>query len=79
MPMPFQFQRTRPAEKTLHAPSKEEVAAAKRQRALKVIIDCRGNLTIASQRLGISIATLSKWRSAARGQLTDSKMPSPSR
>jgi hypothetical protein len=32
-----------------------------RVRALKVIADCGGSLTIASERLGISIPTLSRW------------------
>jgi transposase-like protein len=77
MPMPFQFQRTRPAAETLHPSTKQELAAAKQRRALKVIVDCRGNLTLAAERLGISVATLSKWRSAARVQLADSEMPPP--
>ena len=75
MPMPYQFQRTRPAAENLHLPTKQELAAAKQRRALKVIVNCRGNLTMASERLGISVATLSKWRSAARVQLANSEMP----
>ncbi len=38
----------------------------KRQRALKVIAECGGSLTLASMRLGVSIPTLSRWRSASR-------------
>ena len=34
-----------------------------KQHALAVIGNCGGSLTIASQRLGISIPTLSRWRS----------------
>ena len=30
--------------------------------ALKIVAQCDGNLTIAAQRLGISIPTLSRWR-----------------
>ena len=35
---------------------------ADRARALQVVQQCGGNLTIASRRLGISIPTLSRWR-----------------
>jgi transposase-like protein len=38
----------------------------KRLRALKVIAECGGSLTLASMRLGVSIPTLSRWRSASR-------------
>ena len=37
-----------------------------RIRALKVIDHCDGSLTLASRRLGVSIATLSRWRAAGR-------------
>ncbi len=41
-------------------------SADKRTRALKVIDECGGSLTLASMRLGVSIPTLSRWRSASR-------------
>ena len=37
-----------------------------RIRALKVIDHCDGSLTLASRRLGVSVATLSRWRAAGR-------------
>jgi len=39
-------------------------SVAQRERALQVIDECQGELTAASKRLGISIATLCRWRKA---------------
>lgn len=45
----------------------------RKTRALKVIEDCGGSLTIAAERLGVSIATLSRWRASARKPLWSSE------
>jgi transposase-like protein len=57
-------------------PTKNTFAEEKRQRALEVIVECGGNLTLASCRLGISIPTLSRWRRAALLEHTGEGIPS---
>ena len=52
------------ANANLRLPRLSTYPESTRRRALIVIEECKGNLTIASQRLGVSIPTLSRWRSA---------------
>jgi transposase-like protein len=43
-------------------PRSAKFSETQRQRALYVIARCDGNISVAAKRLGISIATLSRWR-----------------
>jgi transposase-like protein len=52
---------------------RDEYSPTRRLRALKVIEQCGNSLTLASHRLGISIPTLSKWRTEARLKASKSK------
>ena len=47
---------------------RKSACLVERERALNVILKCGNSLTIASQRLGISITTLHRWRREARDE-----------
>ena len=48
------------------SPFKKKYSQDEKNRALRIIVECDGNLSNAAHRLGISVPTLSRWYRAAR-------------